>query len=35
MGTGVMDFLSIPSDDTKAGIMQNIMEYLGLDDANV
>jgi hypothetical protein len=35
MGTGVMDFLSIPSDDTKAGIMQNFMEYLGLDDANV
>ena len=30
-----MDFLSIPSDDAKAGMMQGFMEYLGLDDANV
>jgi hypothetical protein len=35
MGAGVMNFLSIPSDDAKAGIMQDFMEYLGLDDANV
>jgi hypothetical protein len=35
MGTGIVDFLSIPSDDTKAGMMQDFMEYLGLDDANV
>jgi hypothetical protein len=35
MGTGVMDFLSIPSDGTKAGTLQDLMEYLGLDDANL
>jgi hypothetical protein len=35
MGTGVIDFLNIPSDDIKAGILQDFMEYLGLDHANV
>ena len=35
MGTGILDFLSIPSDDTKDGKMQGSMEYLGLDDASV
>jgi hypothetical protein len=35
MGTGVMDFLSIPSDSTNAGTLQDLMEYLGLDDANL